>query len=456
MTLCARAGGLALLLVLPATATAARAQSDTLGPHTTLAGWADDALLTILDRDAARGGRLSERGILQRFWSDIDPDYQINLMRMRFDLVDDYEWSGHTSGARYWGGSINTRDEAIGAEFKARAPLGERWAADVNLRHQSLLELTRSLVRLRVRRTARSGVYTALDGAFSFHKPSSDVGLAAGWQRGNTQVEIALTALDAFNNFIYGGLKVQNTPADTALDYRRQPFLLHGHADLPLGRRWRVAGYAGVMRPATLRAYVQAAPDSGFLQDERYGFAGALAEWLPSRRVTVGASATVIRAVTDRTPLPNGGAVNDFRLTERTATLGGSILFRPLPHWLLEGWLGRMWRPERRVYRQGAAPDVNYADVSWSGQAVVMYRPSQGFTGSVGLDLDRRDVVRGYGEVPSLESSQGRHNSEIRCDFGWRFPNRSLFSLGLGFDLDPGIWPRGWFGGAHGRFALYW
>src|SRR5882724_11851599 len=79
-------------------ATAARAQGDTVGLHTTLAGWADDALLAILDRDAARGGRLSERGILQRFWSDIDPDYQINLMRMRFDLVDDDEWYRHTSG----------------------------------------------------------------------------------------------------------------------------------------------------------------------------------------------------------------------------------------------------------------------------------------------------------------------------------------------------------------------
>src|SRR3989454_4683751 len=271
MTLFARAGGLALLLVLPAAATAARAQSDTLGLHTTLAGWADDALLTILDRDAARGGRLSDRGILQRFWPDIDPDYQINLIRMRFDLVDDYEWYRRASGARYWSGSVNTRDEAIGAEFKARAPLGGRWAADVNLRHQSLLELTRSLVRLRVRRTARSGLYTALDGAFSFHKPSSDVGLAAGWQRGNSQVEIALTALDAFNNFIYGGLKVQNTPPHTALDYRRQPVLLHRHADLLLGRRWRVAGYGGVMRPAPLRAHRPGAPGSGFLPDERYG-----------------------------------------------------------------------------------------------------------------------------------------------------------------------------------------
>jgi len=432
-----------------------QAQSDTLGLHTSLAGWADDALLYILDRDAARGGRLSDRGILQRFWSDIDPDYQINLMRMRFDLIDDAEWYRHGSGARYWSGSVNTRDEAIGAEFKARVPLDDRWTADVDFRHQSLLELNRSLVRLKLGRTARSGVYTALEGTFSFHKPSADVGLATGWRRGNTQVEVALTALDAFNNFIYGGLKVENTPADTALDYQRQPFLLRGHADLPLGARWRLEGHAGVMRPAAVRAFVQAAPDSGFLQDERYGFAGGLVEWLPSSRVTTGVRATVIRAVTDRRPLPNGGAVNDYRLTERTVEFGGSVLVRPAPTWMLEGWLGRLWRPERRIYRSGAAPDVNYEDVSWSGQAAVMYRPTHGFTGSVTLDLDTRDVVRGDGEVPAHEPL-ARRNSEIRADFGWRFPNRSLFDLGLGFDLDPGIYPRGWFGGAHGRFVLYW
>jgi len=449
-----RRAGLALLLLQPFAATPARAQGDSLGLHTTLWSWADDALLHILDRDAARGGRLSDRGILQRFWPDIDPDYQINLIRMRFDLVDDYEWYRRTSGARYWSGSVNTRDEAIGAEFKARAPLGDRWAADVDLTHQSLLELSRSLVRLAVRRTARSGVYAFAEGAFSFHKPSSDVGLGAGWQRGNAHVEIGLTALDAFTNVIYGDLKVQNTPADTALDYVRQPYLLRSNVDFPLGHAFRVEGHLGVMRPATLRAYVQAAPDSGFVQDERYGFAGGLVEWLPSTSVTAGGFATLIRAVTDRAPLPNGGAVNDYRLTERTAQVGARLLVRPAPRWLLEGWLARVWRPERRVYRSGGAPDVNYEDVAWSGQAAVLYRPPRGFTGSVALDLDRRDVVRGNNEVPSLEGSQARHNNEIRCDFGWRFPNRSLFELGLAFDLDPGIWPRGWFGGAHGRFLL--
>jgi hypothetical protein len=446
----------ALLAVLLAAPAPGAAQRDSLGLHTTLQGWADDALLAILDRDAARGGRLSDRGILQRFWPDIDPDYQINLLRMRFDLPDDYEWYRRPSGARYWGGSVNTRDEAIQAEFKTRVPLGGAWAADADLLHQHLLELARTLVRLALRRTARSGAYGFLHGTFPFHKPSAGVGLGAGWARGAARVELALTALAAFNNLIYNDLKVQNTPADTALDYVRQPYLLHGRVELPLGRAVRVEGHAGVMRPALLRAFVQAAPDSGFLQGERYGFAGGLLEWSPAPTLTAGSFATVVRAVADRTPLPDGGAVNDFALTERSVRAGAVLLARPAPRWLVEAWLERWWRPERRVSRRGAGADVNYEDVSWTGQAVVFYRPPRGFTASVGLDVDRRDVVRGAGEVPSLEGSQARHNHEVRLDFGWRFANRSLVAAGLGLDLDPGIWPRGWFGGAHGRFVLYW
>jgi len=46
-----RRAGLALLLLQPFAATPARAQGDSLGLHTTLWSWADDALLHILDRD---------------------------------------------------------------------------------------------------------------------------------------------------------------------------------------------------------------------------------------------------------------------------------------------------------------------------------------------------------------------------------------------------------------------
>lgn len=433
-----------------------QAQTDTTPLRASLWSFTDDAWFRILDRDAARGGRLSDRGILQRFWPNIDPDYQINLLRMRFDLADDWEWYHRARGARYWGGSINTRDQVIEAEFKEAVPLGRSWSAGVHFNKQDLEELRRNLVRLELRRTAASGAYGFVEGTFLFIKPSSDIGAGAGWRRGETAVELALTVLDAFNDLIYGDLKVQNTPADTALDYERQPVFLRTNLDLPLAPGLRLEGHAGVLAPSTVRAFVQAAPDSGFRQAERYGYGGALVEWQATRAVTAGVFAAAVRAVTDRTPLPSGRPLDDFRLTERTIRSGGVLLARLPAPWVFQGWVARMWRPERRIYRSGAAPDVDYEDRSWSGQAVLAYRPTAGFTGSLALDADLRDVVRGAGEVPSQEGSQARHNNEIRLDFGWRARSRSAFLLGLAFDLDPGIWPRGWFGGAHARWVLYW
>src|SRR2546426_744019 len=144
----------AVAFLIVAAAAPCRGQSDSTGLHATLAGWAEDAWLRLLDRDAARDGRLSDQGILQRFNATIDPDYQINLIRARFGLLDDADWARHARGARYWGGSINTRDFAEGAEFKEAVPLGRRWSAAVDFTKQDLPELTRSLVRLGfVRRT---------------------------------------------------------------------------------------------------------------------------------------------------------------------------------------------------------------------------------------------------------------------------------------------------------------
>ena len=79
----------AVAFLIIAAAAPCRGQSDSTGLHATLAEWAEDAWLRLLDRDAARDGRLSDQGILQRFNATIDPDYQINLIRARFGLLDD-------------------------------------------------------------------------------------------------------------------------------------------------------------------------------------------------------------------------------------------------------------------------------------------------------------------------------------------------------------------------------
>lgn len=433
-----------------------RAQSDSLGLHATLNSWAEDAWLTILDRDASPGGRLSNQGILHRFQPTIDEDYGINKIRIRPDLLDDYAWYRHTNGARFSGGSLNTRDLGVWAAFKQSVPLGGRWSANVRFDKENLPEAVRDLVRLGFTRTAASGVFEFIAATLTPLKPSDDIEVGAGWRRGDTRVTLSVAALDAFNNLIYQDLGITgNVRVDTALDYERRPLMLHANLDIPLGTRFRFEGHAGVLGPSTVRAYVQTLPDSGFRQDERYSFVGALFEWIASPRVTASGFATYVNAVTDRRPLPYGRPLDDFRLTERTVQAGAHLLARLAPRWMFQSWAARMWRPEWRVYRTAAAPNVDYQEVSWTGQAVLTYGAATGFALSGTLEFDDRRVVRGEGQVPALAPLGGHHN-EIRVDFGWRVPSRYAFTVGLGIDIDPGIYPRGWFGGAHGGFVLYW
>src|SRR5207247_870318 len=196
----------AVAFLIIAAAAPCRGQSDSTGLHATLAEWAEDAWLRLLDRDAARDGRLSDQGILQRFNPTIDPDYQINLIRARFGLLDDADWARHPRGARYWGGSINTRDFAEGAEFKEVVPLGRRWSTAVDFTKQDLPELTRSLVRIGFVRRTDAGFFSSIEGTLVPLKPSSDLEAGAGWRRPGRELALYVAVLDAFNDLIYQDL----------------------------------------------------------------------------------------------------------------------------------------------------------------------------------------------------------------------------------------------------------
>jgi hypothetical protein len=143
-------------------------------------------------------------------------------------------------------------------------------------------------------------------------------------------------------------------------------------------------------------------------------------------------------------------------LSERSTHIGGFALARLSQHWLFEGWLDRSWRPEQRSYRSGAAGDVDYEDRAWSGQSVVIYRSTVGFTSHMAFEVDIRDVLRGDRQVPTAESL-GRHNTRLRFDIGWHFKGGTSLLLGYRIDIDGDDYTgRGWFDGAHGRVVIQW
>jgi len=442
-------------------AAAARGQSDSTPLVATLRYWADQTWLTLIDRDAAAGGRFSVDGILQRFQHEIDPDYGMDKIRFGFGMLDNAEWYRHSSGARCYAGSITTTTFAEGCQFQQSVSLGRRWSTNLRFDTANLMEVTRSLPRVAFVRRSGDGVFFSLETTLVPFKPSTTIeaGFGVLHPKDGREISVYFGAPAVVSNLIYDdiGLVGMNS-GDSALHYSRQPYTVRLNVDQPIGRHWRVETRLGVMPLATVRRYLRTHPDSAFSQDEWYNFAGVQIQFLPTSRVTVGGYVRSVFAQIDRSPAPYAPPEFDFRVTERTTEAGGLLLWHIGPGWMSENWVGYTWRPYVKTYRQDVAPDVDYEDVALSGQFVLERRPNHGFEGSLAYEWHNMDVIRGVGEVPgNYEAPAGRHNHEIRFQFGSRSTNRYSFQMGLAADLDPIPGVRAsWFAGGDARIILYW
>lgn len=443
------------------------ASADTAPPlHATLRGWVEGRWAMLEDRGAAAGGRLSPDGILRRFHPGIDAEYRLDLVSSRFGLADDHRWYRRAGdaggGVRYWAGSINQRVLTTGAEARATVPVDSAWSLGVGYRRRESPVVDRGLLHLRVRRAWEGGVTGYVEGSLHADKPDSDVTVGARWDGGRTRAAVAVTLLDAFSDVIYQGLVVWHGFAPVATDYERHPVALRASAEHAFGADGegvRLEAHGAWMRPARVRAYRQTAPDSGFVQDERFSLAAGLVEAPVAAGVRAGVFASRVRAELDREPLPAGPASDDFRLVERTTRAGAFVLARAGASLEVEGRVAREWRPELRE-RPATAPDslpgVDYEDRAWIGRLGGSLAVGAGFDAVAAVEWDLRDVVRGAGQVPATDSFD-QDNTRLNLGVGWSPGPAAELLLGYRLDLDgdPGT-GHGSFDGAHGRFALRW
>ena len=449
-----RVAALALTVVAPIPAAA---QGDSTSLDATVLGWSDRTWLYALDRGAVDGGRLNDVGWLMRFHPEIDDEYAVDAISVRPSASDEYVWQYAENGIRYWGGSINHRYLAAGLDARAKVELGRGWRVGFRFDKEDRPGLDRNLPRFAVEKQWTPGVFAFGEGTLVADKPDMDVAVGGGWRDRHGTATLSFTVLDAFSQAIYQGLDVDRAFAPTALDYEKRPYALRATAYRQIGRHVRIEADVGAGLPSTVRAYDQVVPDSGFRQDEQFGMAAGLVEWNTFRSVRAGLMATWVRTVMDRTPLALGGPEDDFRLEERTTQLGGFLLLQPWTRWRVESWLIREYRPQTKQYRDATVEDVDYEDRAWRGRFEVRYLAAIGFKAESALEMDLRDVIRGDGQVPSVEGSVGRRNTRLRLEVGWRFGNRFWVEGGYRIDLDgdPGT-GHGSFDGAHGRATLFW
>jgi hypothetical protein len=465
---------LCLFAALAASPVSVLSQSDSISLHFTLTGWADDTWLLLEDRDAVGDGRLSAAGILQRFHEKIDSEYHLDIISNVFSPVEEFAWYNQFNGLRWRGGSINRRDLIDQTDVRVAVGIGGSWRARVLVDNKNTPILARSSLRLALEKGWRSGIFAFAEGSFHEIKPSSDIAVGGGFRGKRLEASASFVVIDAFNGVVSQLLRESHSSPVTSLDHERQPLALRTTVAARGGTRVRGELHAAVLFPTTIRVADGTVPDSGFRQEERFGYVGVLGEWSLARDYTVGAFATYVRAAVDRRPLPLGLASDDFRLVQRTTEFGGILLARPFNRWLFQNRIVHSRRPELRTPRSDSVTLVDWEDRAWSGQAEVTYMAPRGFIAGTAFEWDLREVVRGnpdsteltadvegrlvgIGQVPSAEFL-GRDHTRVRFEIGWIFLPGRKFTLGFRIDVDGDKYAgdNSPFDGAHGRFEFTW
>jgi hypothetical protein len=317
-------------------------------------------------------------------------------------------------------------------------PFARAWNFNVRYNAESSLEVERNILRAEIDHRWTSGWFANVGGTLVTNKADIDLMVAGGWRsNGPTPAELSVTlaSLDPLNDHLYLQLGINPRIADTVVAYERQGVALQLTADLPLGQRLRAEAHAALTRPARVAAYLVAAPDSGFRQTDRAGYAAGLLEWMVARRASIGLMVSHAVAEIRRTPLDAGLPDDDFTRREIETSAGAFALARMGRSWTLEAWLARNWRPERKVTLPVDSVAVDYEDRAWSGMVTLTFGRASGFTADIGFIMDFRNVLRGAGQVPSPNSLE-RNNARARLDVGWRLEKLGFLYLGAAFDLD--------------------
>ena len=414
----------------------------------TLAVWADQVWLSLLDRDGAYHGRLAEEGIFQRFNPGMSPGYEFDIRSSLFHPAEDARWAEQPNGFRIAGASINHPHILNVVDWRQEIHVSGPVDLMARYRRERSLTARRDYPWVAVRwRDVLGTPWTAQVGlGVHFFKPSADVEftLARSWKDREDRswtLEVRLAALDAFNEAIFQGLGVKADEVDAHYDYAGAP--LAARTTLrAAASRWRAELHAGSSRRSEVRVTFPATGLAPFTQLEQVAFLGALIQFTPLERVTLALYGTWARADTERRASASGLG---FTLREQTVTLGARARTRLNQLWAVETDLAGVRRPEWRSPEGGARRE--HRDRQIFARAALVRYPEAGWTGRLAYALLDRDA--GY-LAPWLTS----RNHRLITEAGHRFRSGFEVTAGAGWSLDH--FGRAPFAGGHLRLSAAW
>ena len=464
--------GLLLALALPA-GPARTAAADTVRPaphtrHATLDGWDRRVRTAVWDRSHAFGGLYYDRGVLRRWTTQMDHEYDLDLFSILPTPADDAAFYASPNGVRSSAGSITTGSFAVESELATGARLVGPLGLDVRFVQQEDLSAERAFVELGYRVDLGRGHAVALRHSLASLKMDLDVELVYAYRHPRLDVELAAGRLDGLNNLVNETLVPSPVHFDTLRVYDTTPVWLRGSASAPLGPA-RVEAVGGVT--PTARASVRSQTDaaSRFSFDSAFRYGGVLAEVeLAGPALVVGATASGSRSESARRTPADVAERSD--VASRQLQIRGGVF--ALGAW--RAFRGQVWwMRERASDRQGGSAfagstvDKPYdVEERWDWTRLrldwmpgVDRGPTVGAEYAAGLrrfpvegdqEEVQREVLRFYPYGP---------NRRATLRVGYRFSPRADVTFGLSRDLDGDPFYRDdkrTYDGAHVRLRALW
>ena len=414
----------------------------------TLAAWADQVWLSLLDRDGAYYGRLAEEGIFQRFNPEIHHEYELEIRGSLFHPGEDARWAEQPNGFRVAGASISHPHILNVVDWRQKIHVSGPVDLVARYRRERSLTARRDYPSVGVRWREVLGTRWVVQVGIGVHyfKPSADVevALARSWRDREDRrwgLEVRLAALDAFNEAIFQGLGVRADEVDAHYDQAGAPLAARTTLSAAASG-WRAELHAGSSRRSEVQVTFPATGRAPFTQFERVAFLGALLQVTPLDRVTLALYGTWARADIERRAPASGLG---FTLREQTLTVGARARTRLNPAWAVETELERVRRPEWRSPEGGVSRE--HRDRGVFARAALVRYPEAGWTSRLAYAFLDRDA----GFLAPWLTAQ---NHRLITEAGHRFRSGFEVTAGASWDLDN--FGRAPFDGGHLRLSAGW
>jgi len=290
-------------------------------PRVTLAEWAAERRLWMLDRDHAYGDRFYDRGVFRHITPRMDREYAIDLATYRYTPGQDRAWHRRDGGLRVRTGSITRNQWGIVTQIKQAVGIGEGHTLQFDAVLQEDAQAERGLLEVGYEWAITSAHRVGVRHTFAQYKPDFDVSLFYRYgtaTRGRVRAEV--TALDAYNDFLFGTLGVWKGEEEYERIYEQNPYLLQLSAASPTRYSLRAELYLGWQPTSELVVQSQFEDPVRYRDRETAHYLGALLAY-DLGPISAGAVYQRDRSTLDRRGL-RPGVTSDYRTEQRDQRAG--------------------------------------------------------------------------------------------------------------------------------------